>query len=128
MSDVQPFGDRLQASQFDDLRPLEGGKSARAPGSGRRGHQSGQPLPLVASAGSPDSGLVALHLKGHRAVMHAPGVGQDDASTPDLVPGQGIASGDLLEDGPVGRSDGDEARLSSRIGPPRIAGQCRIPA
>ena len=26
VSDVQPFGDRLQASQFDDLRPAGGGE------------------------------------------------------------------------------------------------------
>jgi hypothetical protein len=41
---------------------------------------------------------MALHLEGDGAVVHAPSVGQDDAGTPDLIPGQGITTGNTLED------------------------------
>src|SRR6185437_9762696 len=54
-----------------------GGNPTGTSGSGWRGEQSGQAAPLVAAAGPPDGGLVALHLKSDRAVVHAPGVGQD---------------------------------------------------
>src|SRR5947208_830259 len=71
-----------------------GGNPLGAAGPDRRCEQSGQPLPLVAPAGPPDGGLVALDLRGDGAVMQPLGVGQDDAGTAHLEPGQGITPGD----------------------------------
>src|SRR5512142_1219852 len=90
-----------------------GGNPTGAPGSDRRGQQLGQPAPFVTAAGPPDGGLIALHLEGDGAVVHTAGVGQDDPGTPDLIPGQGLAPGDLLEDRQVGRVNGERLGFSS---------------
>src|SRR5215831_11321834 len=65
-----------------------GGNPPGAAGAGRRGQQPGQAALLVAAAGPPDGGLIALHLEGDGAGGHASGAGQDDAGPPDLIPGR----------------------------------------
>ena len=77
------------------------------------GQESHHPGSLVPPAGPPDGGLVALHLEGDRARPHTSGVGQDDPSTPDLIPGQGLTSGDLLEYHQILRGDRKRSGLSS---------------
>src|SRR5512142_3107471 len=81
-----------------------------------RGQEPRQPGLLVAPARPPDGGLVALHLEGDRAGPHASGVGEHDPSTPDLIPGQRLAVGDLLECRQVNRGDGERSGSSSTPG------------
>src|SRR3954452_13796774 len=64
-----------------------GGNPLGASRTARGSQQAGQAMLLVAAAGSPDGGLVALDLEGNRTVPHTSGIGQHDASPTDLGPG-----------------------------------------
>jgi hypothetical protein len=79
----------------------------------RRGQEPCQPRLLVPTARPPDGGLIALHLEGDRARPHASCVGEHDASPSDLIPGQGLATGDLLECRQINRGDGERSGSSS---------------
>jgi hypothetical protein len=68
---------------------------------------------LVAAAGAPDGGPVALQSGGDRADPLAGGHGQDDAGTLHLEPGQAAAAGDGLKDGGIRGRDGQRARCST---------------
>jgi hypothetical protein len=50
----------------------------------------------IALTGSPDGGRIALQVQGNGLDRVTGSNGQDDAGTSDLIPGQGIAAGDLL--------------------------------
>jgi hypothetical protein len=54
VGDVQPLGDRLQASQSNDLSPLEGGNPGRSPGPLGWFQEIGQARNLVAMADPPN--------------------------------------------------------------------------
>src|SRR5260370_14287004 len=97
-----------------------GGKLARSAHSARSLQQTCQPLPFITAAGSPHGVFVTLHLPGHRLGPLASGDPQDNPCPSDLEPRQRLTPRHLLEDGPVGRADGDGVRLASAHGrPPR---------
>src|SRR5512135_1528101 len=60
--------------------------------------QTGQAVAVVASAGPPDGGLVALHLGGDVPGPCARREGPDDPCPLDLEEGQDLAVSDLAED------------------------------
>ena len=122
VGDVQPLGDRLQASQFDDLGALEGGKSpADAPGGVRPAGACPAAL-LVAATDAPDGGPITLEPGGHGVDGFPGGDGQHDAGMLDLEPGQVPAASHGLEDREISGSDGQGARFSATHGRTSDAG------
>ena len=122
VGDVQPLGDRLQASQFDDLGSLQGGKSPGTPQAGGI-QRSPSSRPVVAATDTPDGGPVTLQPGGDRRTGSAGGDGQNDAGMLDLEPGQVPAASDGLQDG---RSSAAMVRgrgLRPRMGQPPMPEQ-----
>ena len=99
---------------------LEGGKSGRGARIAPRRSASSPPArSLVAAAGPPDGGRVALQAVGDGLAAFASGDGQDDAGMLDLEPGEGITPSDPPQDPIIGRCDGQGTRSSAAHEAPR---------
>src|SRR5262249_50405532 len=86
MSDVQSFGNRLQASQLDDLGTLQGGKPLRSSRALGIAKYSSDSVLLIAATDAPDGGFVALQLDGNRLNPMTRPDRQKNAGMLDLEP------------------------------------------
>src|SRR5271165_2028375 len=95
MRDVQPFGNRLQAGEFNDLCSLHGRDLLRMarialPAITEQARQAILAIPL---ASPPHRGFITFEPSGDRALTFASGNSQHDLGTLDMEPGQGTAMG-----------------------------------
>jgi hypothetical protein len=68
---------------------------------------------LVASAGAPDGGSIALQVVSELAHTLSGGNGQDDPGVLHLEPRQAAVMSNELQDGPIGCRDGQRAGSSA---------------
>src|SRR5262245_35217291 len=113
MCSPRAIGSR-QASWMIRAR-CRGGNPGRSPGLALAmvGQQALQPRLAVAPAGPPDRSRVALQTRGDRLDRLAGRNRQDDAGPADLIPGRGVAAGDVLQEVPVVLRHGQGARFTS---------------
>ena len=123
VGDVQALGDRLQAGQFDDLGPLEGGKSGAGGPDAPAAPSSPEPHAAVQSAGPPDGGRRRTAAGAAIACDPSPrGDGQDDPGATDLEPGGAVAAGEPTKGLVILRNDRERRDVGRAWGSSRGTG------
>ena len=113
--DVQPLGNRFQASEFNELCPLHRGNLLRmaqvvVPAIGKQIRQASLTIPL---AGPPDGGFIALEMGGDRTLPLPSSDSQHDLGSLDLRPGQRTIMSDGRKNILISTSNGQFLRSAS---------------